>query len=413
MKVGLVISSSIKALRTNVSRSVLTMLGIVIGISSVIIILSVGASAQNLILDQVKRIGSNLVVIFPGEKEENGPPVSVLGIQVTSFKNKDLEAILDKARVSNVEAGTGYVRGQATMLYKSENTETSYLGVNSSYMSVEDSTLVSGRFFYEDEEKALARVTVLGSELKKNLFGDADPIGKKIKIKNEYFEVVGYFQERGPVAFQNPDQYAYIPLLTAQKIMLGIDHLTFARLKISDSVFLKSSIIQIRETMREVHNLNGTSPDDFSISTTDEALGALTTITNAVKFFLGAVAAVSLVVGGVGIMNIMFVAITERTQEIGLRKAIGAKNIDIVYQFLTEAILISFLGGLIGLGFGIGISYIISLIVNSLGYDWSFIITFEALILSIGFSMLIGFIFGIYPAYKAAKLNPMEALRYE
>ena len=389
------------------------MLGIIIGISSVIIVLAVGASAQNLILDQIRSIGSNLIVIFPGESDENGPPVSVLGIVVTTLKSDDIKAVTDPSRTSGVIAGTGYARGQGTISYQSQNTDAGFFGVNASYPIVEDAEVEEGRFFSEEEDQGLARVVVLGAQLKEDLFNSENAIGKKIKIKNTFFTVVGVMKKRGPSGFQNPDTYAFVPLKTAQKILLGIDHIAFARLKVSGDDIIDEAMEQVRAVLREEHGLREGDNDDFTIQNTAQALSILSSITDAVKFFLSAVAAISLIVGGVGIMNMMLVSITERTQEIGLRKAIGARSADIVRQFIIESIVISGMGGVIGIIAGYSISLIIALIVQSLGYDWTFIVTAQSLLLAVGFALTIGFVFGIYPAYKASQLNPIEALRYE
>lgn len=414
MKFEHTITSAWKALTTNTSRSVLTMLGIIIGIGSVIIVLSVGQSAQNLILDQVRSIGSNLVVIFPGESEENGPPVSVLGITVTSLKQKDIEAMRDANRIPLITAATGYVRGTATAQYQNTSRDATFLGVSEEYVVVEDAQVTQGRFFTQEEVQGLARVVVLGADLKDELFPFVDnPVGLRIKIGKQLFTVIGVLERRGSSGFQNTDGYAFVPLDTAQKILLGIDYLTFARIKISDESRMDEAIVQIREVLREEHDLRDTQVDDFTIRTTAQALGVLTTITDAIKFFLSAVAAISLLVGGVGIMNIMFVAITERTQEIGLRKAIGARQNDIIGQFVVEAMMISGVGGVIGIVSGIALSFIIALIVGTLGYQWDFVVTVDSIVLSVSFSVVIGLIFGLYPAYQASQLDPMEALRYE
>lgn len=414
MKFEHTITSAWKALTTNTSRSVLTMLGIIIGIGSVIIVLSVGQSAQNLILDQVRSIGSNLVVIFPGESEENGPPVSVLGITVTSLKQKDIEAMRDANRIPLITAATGYVRGTATTQYQNTSRDATFLGVSEEYIVVEDAQVTQGRFFTQEEVQGLARVVVLGADLKDELFPFVDnPVGLRIKIGKQLFTVIGVLERRGSSGFQNTDGYAFVPLDTAQKILLGIDYLTFARIKISDESRMDEAIVQIREVLREEHDLRDTQVDDFTIRTTAQALGVLTTITDAIKFFLSAVAAISLLVGGVGIMNIMFVAITERTQEIGLRKAIGARQNDIIGQFVVEAMMISGVGGVIGIVSGIALSFIIALIVGTLGYQWDFVVTVDSIVLSVSFSVVIGLIFGLYPAYQASQLDPMEALRYE
>ncbi len=413
MKVEHTIISALQALRAHKSRSFLTMLGIIIGIASVIIVLSVGGSAQNLILDQVRSIGSNLVVVFPGKSEDTGPPVAVLGITVSSLKQSDLDAMRALNRVTLIAAASGYVRGIETVQYQGEAIDATFLGVTHEYGAVEDVDVSAGRFFDLQEQQSLGRVVVLGPNLADQLFPFEEAVGKRIKIGKQLFTVIGVLERRGTSGFQNVDDYAFIPLDTAQKLLLGIDYLTFARIKIADERRMDEAIEDIRQVLREEHNLRPSDPDDFTIRTTAQALGILTTITDAIRYFLSAVAAISLVVGGVGIMNIMFVAITERTREIGLRKALGAKDKDIVVQFLIEATVIATIGGIIGIAFGVGVSALIALVVAQLGYDWNFVVTATSIMLAVGFSVTIGLVFGLYPAYRASQLDPIEALRYE
>ena len=282
-------------------------------------------------------------------------------------------------------------------------------------MEVEGGEVAEGRFFTKDEETSLSKVAVLGSQVKENLFGDSDAIGQRIKYKNHTFEVIGVMAKRGTVAFQNYDDQIFIPLLTMQKLVEGINHLGFIRAKVNSEQNINRAIDDIKITLREQHGITDQSgnSDDFSVRSAAQALDIIKTITDALSFFLAAMAALSLIVGGIGIMNIMLVSVTERTREIGLRKAVGARNFDILSQFLIEAITVTGVGGILGIASGAFISFIASVIIKSLGYDWEFSVSIVSILAALLVSMLVGLVFGLYPANKASKLQPVEALRYE
>ena len=273
--------------------------------------------------------------------------------------------------------------------------------------------MAMGHFFSESDEKGIARVAVLGSALALDLFGGQDPLGQKIKIRRESFEVIGVMKARGTVAFENVDDQMFIPLFSAQKLLLGINHVNFIRTKIGSQADMDLAILEVTELLRQRHNISNPVEDDFSVRNQAEALDMLTTITNALKFFLAAIAAISLLVGGIGIMNIMYIAVSERTREIGLRKAVGANRSYLLKQFLTEAIIITMTGGVIGIIFGALISLAVALGANYLGYNWELIITLPSVLVGFILSTAIGLIFGYFPAQKAAALDPIIALRYE
>lgn len=394
-------------------RSFLTILGIIIGITSVIVVMSIGASAQQLILDQVSGIGSNLIGVLPGASDEKGPPASVLGIITTTLKYKDLQSVLQKKNVPNAVDAAGYVTGVATLKYKNISIDASYQGTTASFPDVESAKVEKGRFFIKEEENNLSREIVLGSDLAKEIFSDQDPLGKIVTLKDTNLTVIGVLEKRGAVAFSNSDQVAYIPLLTAQKLLLGIDYLNFMRVKVDDAENLERATAEIRATIRQNHKIKEGMEDDFSVRDTAQAISTITSITNVLKYFLVSIAAISLLVGGVGIMNIMLISVNQRIKEIGLRKAIGARNFHIVVQFLMESVFVTIIGGIIGMLFGIVVSYLASVVIVSLGYEWQFIISPISIVVATGVAALIGIIFGLYPARKASKISPMEALRYE
>lgn len=395
----------------NKMRSFLTMLGIIIGIMSVIIVMSVGAGAQSLIINQVSSLGSNLVGVMPGQSEEKGPPASVFGVVVTSLKEDDISALMKEN--SHFVAATGYVKGTDTVVWGDNKTDTTFVGVNADLPIVEDAGIEKGRFFTSDEDHGSDKVAVIGGQVAKDLFADQEPLGQKIKIKKTSFNIIGVMKMRGSSGFQNQDNQIFVPLSTAQKLLLGINYISFARLKVDDATNVNSAIDQARIVLRERHKIDKPTDDDFSVRSMAQGLDALTKITDAIKFFLVAVASIALIVGGVGIMNIMLAAVQERTREIGLRKAVGAKNSYIVQQFLIETVMITFIGGIFGILLGILVSFIVAKVAQGMGYNWDFVIPISSIVLGCFVSISIGLIFGITPARRASKLDPIEALRYE
>ncbi|PIR94691.1 multidrug ABC transporter substrate-binding protein [Candidatus Falkowbacteria bacterium CG10_big_fil_rev_8_21_14_0_10_37_6] len=404
------LKNSLKLLKNNRRRTFLTVLGIIIGVAAVIIVMSVGAGAQSLIFDQINSVGSNLIGVLPGYSDENGPPASAFGVMVTTLKNDDVEAI---KKVTSIEAATSYVRGVETASWQNQKVDATFVGTTDEYIRVEDAKLAMGDFFDETDSKSITREIVLGWQIYKDLFGDENPLGQKIKLKRESFRVIGVVEKRGTQGFQNQDTLVFIPLKTAQKIMLGIDHISMIRAKVADEKEIPAAIAQVEQILREEHNIKESQEDDFTVRATTEALDALKVITDALKFFLSGIAAISLLVGGIGIMNIMLVTVTERTREIGLRKAIGATKEDIQSQFLFESILITLTGGGIGIIFGVAFSALIAVSAHYLGYNWNFVVTIWSVLLGVGVSGFIGIIFGWYPARKASLLDPIVALRYE
>lgn len=402
-----------RALLTNKTRSFLTMLGIVIGVGAVVLIMSLGAGAKFLILSQVDSFGGDLIGILPGQSNKQGPPASVFGIQITSLKESDAKAISNPSDLPYVKAVASYFDTSVSATYKDISYSTTLEGISGDYLEVEGASIETGRFFTNQELSSLSSLVVLGSSVADELFSFNDPVGKKIKLKNRQVTVIGVFQERGVAGFSNPDDIIYAPLRFTQKEIAGVDYLTSIRVKINDEKYIDESINIISSILRDRHNISDPANDDFSVRSFRDALDLITTITDALRYFLAAMAALSLLVGGVGIMNIMLVGVTERTREIGLRKALGATKRQIRFQFLIEAVILTLIGGIVGLIGGALISYLVSLVVHSMGYEWSYIISLPSALLALSISAIIGIIFGYYPAKKASNLNPIEALRYE
>ena len=414
MDVGNILKLSLANLRSNPLRSFLTMLGLIIGIGSVVLIVSLGAGAQALIISQINSLGSNLVGVLPGASDETGPPASVFGIQVKTLINDDVKALLSDSRTRHLVAASGYVQGKAKMVYANQELAGgSFMGVSATYPQVENITLVSGQFFTEEEDTGLARVAIVGSKVVAELWGGEDQLGKTFKIRRETFRVIGVAAPRGNVGFSNLDKFVFIPLHTAQKILLGWQHLSLVRGRVDQAENIPETIQGMKEVLRDQHNIDSEEEDDFSVRNAADAVELLKTITDAFRYFLAAIAAISLIVGGIGIMNIMLVTVTERYREIGLRKAVGATRANIQNQFLLETLVITAIGSVIGIAGGAAVSALITVAARALGYEWAFIVSLPSILLAVGVGLAIGLAFGFYPARRAAKLDPIVALRYE
>jgi len=391
------------------------MLGIIIGVGAVIIIMAVGAGAQSLILAQVKSLGTNLIGVMPGKADNDEPPAAAMGIVITTLTYEDAMALREKKNVPNILEVVAYSNTAASINWGSHSYDTNLSGCTIGVLEVEGGEVAQGRFFTKEEETNLSRVAVLGSTVKQELFGESDAIGQRIKIKKHTFEVIGVMAERGTVAFQDYDDQAFIPIKTVQKLIAGVNHVSIIKAKADYTENIERAMDDIAITLRERHDIDDSSgdSDDFTVRSAAQALDIITTITDSLRFFLAAMAALSLVVGGIGIMNIMLVSVTERTREIGLRKAVGASHNNIMSQFLVESVAITFIGGLIGIVGGAIISFLVAIVARLLGYDWAFSVSILSIILAVSVSMAVGLIFGLYPARKAAGLEPVEALRHE
>ncbi len=397
-------------------RTMLTMLGIIIGIASVIILMSIGQSAQNLILGQVQGIGSNLIIIVPGAPSGRGfsPPASAQGIVITTLQQRDIDALAREPSISGV---TAEVRGQAEAVYGNNNKTVSYQGVSEDFFSVRNMEVGTGRVLSKGDIDSANHVAVIGPTLANTLFGTAvDPLGKTIRVKNISFRVVGVLGKGGTGAFGvDQGDLVIIPLRVAQKQMLGISYFNNIMVAANPEYEVDFVKARIASVLRQNHSITTSNKDDFTIRTQEDILSLLGNITSILTLFLASIASISLLVGGIGIMNIMLVAVTERTREIGLRKAVGATDNDILQQFLIESVLLTVSGGVIGIAVGaaiVGLVYfVLSTFFTSIG--WVFAFPISAVILGLGVSTAAGLVFGIYPARQAGRKNPVDALRYE
>lgn len=396
-------------------RSILTMLGIVIGIASVIILMSIGQSAQDLILGQVQGIGSNLVIITPGAPSGKGfsPPASAQGIIITSLVNQDVDSL---EREPSINAAAPMVNGQAEVVYGNNNKTVSFQGVSASMFVVRNLAISQGSYFTKGDVDSGSHVAIIGPDIAKTLFGASlNPLNKTIRLKDVSFRVVGVLEKGGTGAFGvDQGNVIIIPITVAQKQLLGISHLNTILVQANDSYDINFVKSRITSALRQDHGITDPKKDDFNIQTQEDILSILGTITSVLTIFLAAIASISLIVGGIGIMNIMLVSVTERTREIGLRKAVGATNVDILQQFLIESTLLTLLGGIIGIAAGaavVGLVYFVISTFFSIG--WVFAFPISAVLLGLTVSGVAGIVFGIYPAYQAGKKNPIDALRYE
>lgn len=403
----------LRALLSNKTRSFLTMLGIIIGVAAVILIMSLGAGAQSLILSQLDGFGGDLIGVLPGKSDEKGPPASVFGLKITTLTTGDAEALKNKKNIPHAIGVVSYYNATEVFSYQDINYSADLNGVSGDYLLVEASKVERGRFFTNDELDSNLRLVVLGSQVAEELFANIDPIGKRIKMKNKIMTVIGVMAERGQVGFSNYDSLVLAPLSFVQKEIAGVNYLSAIRVKVDSPDNIDESLLMITDLLRQRHDIDNPEDDDFSVRSFRDALELVTTITDALKYFLAAMAALSLIVGGIGIMNIMLVSVTERTREIGLRKALGATKRQVLNQFLFEAIALTLVGGIIGLLAGTLLSYLVSLVIRSLDYSWDFVISMPSVLVAISLSIIIGVIFGYYPAKRASNLSPIEALRYE
>jgi len=405
MKAQDILQETYTALSANKARSGLTILGIVIGIGSVIAMVSIGQGASGQIQSSIEGLGSNLLTVSPGFAQQGGGFVSAGRGSAQTLKNDDIDVVRQIAGVAYVSPER---QGRYQIVAAGNNTNSTVIGVSPEYAMVRNVSVADGSFITEANLRSLGRVAVLGPTVAQDLFGEGnDPVGKTIRINRLNFKVIGVTQTKGSAGFFNPDDTIFVPLTTMQKILAGGEYLS----SIAISVETKDLMPQVQQEatimLADKHRVDPATAD-FSIVSQADILGTLTQVTDTFTIFLAAVAGISLIVGGIGIMNMMLTTVTERTREIGLRKSIGAKKKDISMQFLAEAVMLTFLGG----GIGVALGWILSILVSSFaGIATS--VSFSTILLAFGVSAAIGIVFGYYPARKAASLNPIEALRYE
>ncbi|HRS47749.1 MAG TPA: ABC transporter permease [Candidatus Paceibacterota bacterium] len=412
MKSNYILKTAFQALKSNRSRTFLTLLGVTIGVASIIMVMSVGEGAQNIIIDQIEGLGSNMLTIMPGQRTQG---ISAFAqIYLDSLTKKDIELLKLKSNVPDLEEISPLVYTGANFTYGKEAYQSMIAGGAENLSTLFDVYPQEGSFFTKEDVENNSNVVIIGSKIKKELFGLSNPIGERIKINNKNFRVIGVFPEKGTVSSLNLDEVAIAPYTTVQNYLIGSKSFNTILVKVNSTANIERAKADITSTLRMSHNIKDPSKDDFYITTQTDIVNRLTIITTIFTMLLTSVAAISLVVGGIGIMNIMLVSVTERIQEIGLRKALGATNNDILYQFLTEAVLLTMLGGIVGIILGSVLSFGISLLMTRiLGITWSFVFPVSAALIGFFVSVLVGLGFGIYPARNAASKNPIESLRYE
>ena len=412
MKFRHTFNTSIIGLRTNKSRSALTILGIVIGIMAIMIVVSLGQGAQDLILGQIQSIGAKTIAVVPGRQPTG--PTDFISTFTDSLKEKDLQDLQKKSNAPYIDKIMPIVFGSTAVTYGNKVYRPTMYGLNSYYEEIYNISMTSGRNFTEDEVRGYADVAVVGSKVAEKLFEQLDPVGQKVKIKDKSFRIVGLMSQKGQSSFLNFDDVVIIPYTTAQRYIFGIKYYNRLAVEADSEAHVADTVRDITLTLRANHNITDPDKDDFFIQTQADALNTVKTITNVLTMFLAAVAAISLLVGGIGIMNIMLVSVTERTREIGLRKALGATERNILTQFLLEAVVLTGAGGIIGIILGTFFSFVISFALSRYAQvNWVFSFPLQATLLGLAVSTVIGLIFGLYPARQAAKKSPIEALRYE
>ena len=399
---------ALRALWVNKMRSFLTMLGIIIGVGAVITMLAVGTGASEKIAEQIASVGSNLIMVIPGSITQGGIR---MGSGSHSTLTKDDADAIEK-ECSAVSAVAPIVNTTAQAVYGNQNWATAIYGTSPGILLVKDCALVAGRNFVDQDIRSATKVCILGQTVVDNLFGGIDPIGQIVRIKKVPFTVIGILETKGQsIMGQDQDDVVYIPLTTAQKKIVGTSMPGMVRsimVKARSAEDMTLAERQVTELLRQKHRSGPNKEDDFTVRNLSQMMQVAEQSANVMTILLGAIASISLLIGGIGIMNIMLVSVTERTREIGIRMAIGAKTLDIRIQFIIEALTLSMIGGIFGITLGVTGSYILSAAAG-----WATIVSPLSIILAFGFSGLVGIFFGFYPAYKASLLNPIDALRYE
>ena len=410
MKIGATLQMAEAALRSNRLRTALTALGVIIGVGAVVTMMAVGKGAQVRVAEQIRSLGSNLIIVMSGSITSGG--VRLGSGSLLTITEDDARAI--QRDVPSVEAAAPTVRGGVQAVVGNSNWSTAMQGVTPEYFQARDWGVTAGRLLTADDVDAAGKVILLGQTVADNLFGGSDPLDQTVRIKTVPFTVVGVLARKGQSARgEDQDDTVIIPISTAKKKVLGVSPASARSvggilIKVADPARMGEAELQIRELLRQRHHLQPSQDDDFALRNLAEVLASQEASSRVLSLLLAAVAAVSLVVGGIGIMNIMLVSVTERTREIGLRRAVGARRRDILGQFMTEAVFVSLAGGLIGIAVGVASSYVIAYF-----FEWSVLVSWSAILPAFLFAAAVGIFFGYYPARKASRLNPIEALRHE
>jgi putative ABC transport system permease protein len=418
MRIKDVVKISFLSMMRNKFRTLLTVLGMVIGITSIIIVFSAGEGIRSLIVGQIESFGTNIIqteIKVPSSKagmegEMESASSIVRGVQINTLSERDLN---DIKRLDNVSDGYGAILSQEAITYLNETKRSIVYGVGPSYIDIDKAEIEKGYFFTDNDNNSLSQVVVLGYEMAEDIFGDEDPIGRDVIIKRGKYRVIGVLAERGATIGLDFDNMAFLPVKTLQRKIMGVDHFLFMVHTLHDINLAEETAETAREILRANHNISNPERDDFRVVTMREMLEMSGEVTESITILLLLIVLVSLVVGGVGILNVMYVIVSERTPEIGLRKAMGARFSDIMKQFLIESILITLIGAVIGMILGVFFSFAIYWIANYFNLDWKLVIPLRAFVTAFFFAIFFGVIFGIFPARKAGRLDPVEALRRE
>ncbi len=406
MNISNLFKIAIRALVRNKLRAVLTMLGIIIGVASVIAMLAIGEGTKKNIQGQMSSMGTNLIMVMPNMQQRGGVSLGASSSMV--LKMSDVEALRNEATALSEVSPQVTASGQ--VIYGNQNTQTTVYGVSEEYLAIRKLTIESGRIFNAGEIRGLSKVCIIGQTVVENLFEKgADPVGLSIRIKNLPFEIIGVLEDKGESGMgQDQDDLILAPYTTVQRRLAAIDYINGIYASAVTEEKSAAAIEEVTEILRRTHKLKESEEDDFRVMSQSELLDTVSSITDIMTYLLGAIAGISLLVGGIGIMNIMFVSVTERTREIGLRMSIGGRGRDILWQFLVESIIMSIIGGALGVVFGYLIARGAGSLMNSPA-----VVTTQSIILAFAVCFVIGVFFGWYPARKAANLNPIDALRYE
>ena len=397
-----VIKLSLRTLMANKMRTFLTMLGIIIGVAAVIAMISIGEGAKRQVSKTIEGLGTNLLVVYPGQKKFRHVRS---GIEETLTTD---DAVAIEKETSLIKSISPEISQAEQVKYGNKNTNTSITGTTPEYLDIRNYKVKEGKFLNKEDIFFLRRVCILGTTAATDLFGEGSPVGKSVKIRGVNFHVIGVLEAKGQSGWFNPDEQVFIPVSTAMKRLFGVDYLRSINLQAVSMERLENASEEVEKLLLKRHRISGNEEPDFHIRTQIEMLSSMREVTKTFTYLLGGIASVSLLVGGIGIMNIMLVSVTERTREIGIRKAVGAKKKDILKQFLIESVVICLIGGLIGIGLGITISRVISYF-----GEWKTAIALYSIVLAFVFAIAVGIFFGLYPARRAARLDPIQALRYE